>query len=619
MMRRALLQSCSPTCARALVTSAVRARPGLGFSTRHLSSSLGKDENKTHAATLGIQGFSGFKSAEKALKYQSFQPEVDSELTELLKGMASATAEDVGAGVRAIRLGKGAKFLSGKEPAGSTIYERSFYPRLVSAIRGLFLRVILISNPGTGKSAFQFYLLARYLSPALFKDNDVPPSKTIKFGPTKGSEAPKVVIRHLPTVCMEVWFLEQQVVHVIEPGKVSMSVLRCFDPETAMYFFEPGKTKGIEPYADDNILAIPTLVTVSPDPSRYNQTGKVSNMAYMPVFTKDELLAIGRDMRGQPGFSEELRELYTDEGIGSRFDVFNGIIRHVLPQSQDGLMNSHRKRKEATETVNAQNFLYGTIENGMMSHYLGVYDVERDKNGNHNFTSYTLKSAAPDVETILEQRMKKISLMEKIEVMQRFSSFGMNKFDAVPLVYENLVAEHLTSVRGVSWMQRSVLIEGSSGKSKGKGEHKGEGEPLLPLSVRLAKPESGTVPRFADMKPNVLYRSATKNFPFCDMLYLAESGEKKKLVCVQVSIEGSGKRKVEPGPFQEFCERLGWGPTPTAEQLALIEYVYCPRPALADKAAVTFDDGMGISEYSVWHVDPNFAAKMTTTGNDETE
>ena len=84
-MRRVLLQSCSPTCARALLTSALCARPSLQISPRHLSSNLGKEENKTRAASLGIQGFSGFKSAEKALEYQSFRPKLDSEMTDLLK------------------------------------------------------------------------------------------------------------------------------------------------------------------------------------------------------------------------------------------------------------------------------------------------------------------------------------------------------------------------------------------------------------------------------------------------------------------------------------------------------------------------------------------------------
>ena len=136
-------------------------------------------------------------------------------------------------------------------------------------------------------------MLTRYAKPSLFKDNDVPPPETIKFGPRKGGDAPKVVIRHLPAECMEVWFLEQQVVHVIKASDIDIGVLKCFDPETAVYFFEPGKTTNIEPFGDENTLEIPTLETVSPDMSRYKEFRKIAARAYMPVFTKDELLAIG--------------------------------------------------------------------------------------------------------------------------------------------------------------------------------------------------------------------------------------------------------------------------------------------------------------------------------------
>ena len=57
---------------------------------------------------------------------------------------------------------------------------------------------------------------------------------------------------------------------------------------------------------------------------------------------------------------------------------------------------------------------------------------------------------------------------------------------------------------------------------------------------------------------------------------------------------------------------MGRGPTPTLEQLAIIEDVYCPLPSFADKAMVTFEEGMGISEFTVLHVDPNFLSTMST-------
>ena len=599
---------------RVLLKSAMRMppRPHLAFSRRP----HGTKAKPCGAAALGIQGFSGFDSAEKDIKYESFKPQIDSKLTDLLKGMASATAEDVGAGVRAIRLGKGARFILHKTPSDSTIYERSFYPRLVSAIRGLSLRVILVSNPGTGKSVFQYYLLTRYLSPALFKDNDVPPPETINFGPTKGGEAPKVVIRHLPTVRMEVWFLEQQVVHVIEPGEISMSVLQCFDPETAVYFFEPGKTNGIEPYGDDFTLAIPTLLTVPPDPSRYKQTSKDASKAYMPVFTKAELLAIGRDMRGQPGFCKELQKLYTDKGIGARFDVFNGNIRHVLPLSNARLANIYKERQKALWRLDVVKYLRGSIENGWVSDNLAIYNV--DKN---DFTTYELTAVAADVSNLMNLLVQDISLHEKIDALKCYSKSGSNNFHEAAAIYESLVAHHLTSAEGVSWMQRSVSVTDSPNEDMDGAVVSGARElqeSLFPLSVKLTKSTSG-VPRFANMEPNVLYRwAASMNSPrFCDMLYLTESGEgeekKQKLVCVHVSIEGQASA-VKPTAFKAFCEKhMGWGPVRTKSELALIEYVCCPLPSLASSAsaAVSFGKGMGIGKFTVWHVDPNFYPSMT--------
>ena len=62
----------------------------------------------------------------------------------LAQGMASTTEEEGDAGIRAIRLGNGVKFLGGYFPADDFIYERGFCPRLVRAIRGLNLLVILI-------------------------------------------------------------------------------------------------------------------------------------------------------------------------------------------------------------------------------------------------------------------------------------------------------------------------------------------------------------------------------------------------------------------------------------------------------------------------------------------
>jgi len=124
----------------------------------------------------------------------------------------------------------------------------------------------------------------------------------------------------------------------------------------------------------------------------------------------------------------------------------------------------------------------------------------------------------------------------------------------------------------------------------------------------------GNVLLYDKMVPNVLDRLLNKTFPFYDMVYLDDRGgttRPSKMVCVQVSIEGRGRRIVRQEVLDRFCARMGWGASPTPEQLGLIKYVYCPLPALADKAAVTCKEDVGISEYAVWHVDPNFSATMS--------
>ena len=74
-------------------------------------------------------------------------------------------------------------------------------------------------------------------------------------------------------------------------------------------------------------------------------------------------------MRSQPDFSKmELDELYTDQGISDRFEVFNGIIRHVLPTSQNYLETSHNERKEAMQTIDVLSFLKGAKQQGEPLH-----------------------------------------------------------------------------------------------------------------------------------------------------------------------------------------------------------------------------------------------------------
>jgi Pyruvate/2-oxoacid:ferredoxin oxidoreductase delta subunit len=65
-----------------------------------------------------------------------------------------------------------------------------------------------------------------------------------------------------------------------------------------------------------------------------------------------------------------------------------------------------------------------------------------------------------------------------------------------------------------------------------------------------------------------------------------------------------GKRNVTTGMFQQFCAHMHL----SKEQADRISYVYCPDPALADNAKVTFEAGVGIDEYTVWYVNTDFSS-----------
>ena len=534
--------------------------------------------------------------------YKSCLPKFNLPLTRVLQGMACSTAEVLGdgsSGVRAIRLGNNAAFLLSK-PASDTIYERQFYPKLMNVICNSDLRVILLSNPGTGKSVFQFYMLARFLNPALFAGDGGHEQKTSvvrKFG---SATPPRVVVRHVLGSSIQVWFLEQQIVHKIL-GTPIEEVLSCFDPATTLYFFEPNKVKGVEPFADDNEFELSTLATVSPDKSRFHDFQKVASMVYMPVFTEDELVAIGRDMMTRPGFDADLEPLYSDDAIRGRFKTYNGIIRHVLPQNTAALVMVEKNSKRAIAKIDPMQFLVGDLEDQTISHYAAVYTVNKS-----SFLQTGLMAVNANVLKTLKKRFMEVSLADQMQMLQRYSELGYDPLGGIPShLFENVVAQHLTSAEGVRWHTRHVNTSavGKAAKSttkKGTKRRRVEVESLMPLDLRLRKIVKGKLPLHSAMEPDVLYKSLSASFPFCDMVY---KDKDDKIFCIQVSLGRSGKRHVSVGAFNNFCKRIG---LEAADQRRLISYVYCPEPKLADKAEVEFENGIELNSSSVWHVDSNY-------------
>jgi hypothetical protein len=194
---------------------------------------------------------------------------------------------------------------------------------------------------------------------------------------------------------------------------VSAEVFDCFDPASTQYFFEPGKSNDIEPFADENLLSISTLATMSPDVRRYNEYRKLATIKFMPVYAEDELVAIGRDMRTRPDFDSDLESLYSDDAIRARFATFNGIIRPVLPQSESDVRQVHEQRDAALKSIDPAKFLSGNLEDGSVSHLVAVYNAPVDL----DFSTGDSLIAAPDATEILQ--LKSCDLVSNRSVWTR--------------------------------------------------------------------------------------------------------------------------------------------------------------------------------------------------------
>gem|GEM_PF-5204806 len=532
---------------------------------RHISSIA--DELKKEIEKVAKQYVPSLKLPE----YMSLSPKIEKKQCSILEGMKASTVEVIcdEPRIRAIRLGNGAKLVKA-DVAGDTIYERDFYPQLVRDMRTLDLRVLLLGNSGVGKSMFQFYLLARYMNPALFDDmGSVLPAEQILFG---SAAPPKVVIRQLPGE-FHVLFLEEGVAHHVS----SQDVLKCFDPATTLYFYEPGRTHGVEPVGD--IHELPTLATTSPDESRYKEFCKEATTMYSPVYTMEELLAIGRDMR-QParGFRSNLGNLYSDDNISQRFDLYGGIFRFVLPRSV-AAVGQYAKKREAffqkTDFAKMVDVPSSELVHREAGTFALLYDVCRRDDGTWDFLDHSFKYAGMEVERKIREAYTKMDFAKMLQALRSADEFD-TKGDNIPWKFEEVVAQYLTASSGVRWELRSV------GTCIAKVPPRLEGKLTL---------DNALVP-YHKMEVNTLYRPLESRFPLCDMMYKDEEGT---LVCIQVS--WSPIRMVDNGPLGKFCHAVGLcadkGGNLTETEIEFVKervlFVYCPRPRHYRNADVQFN------------------------------
>jgi hypothetical protein len=223
---------------------------------------------------------------------------------------------------------------------------------------------------------------------------------------------------------------------------------------------EPGTKVKIGPYLED----VPTLITVSPDTSRYDEFQKNGGVYfYMPCYTEQELLTIGNYLRGNKDVNppipsrlpEGMDEEYTEESSKNRFKQFGGIIRHVLPLSTENLDDIKAKQKQAIREVIENNqavhiLSSSTIEDKKLSHFIAQYQVPIKTEGDKiRFRKPTLEITSQDIRDQLVAELGKFSIQDKIDTL--ISNDNTNSFKGLTFkLFEKLFTQMIISENGIT-------------------------------------------------------------------------------------------------------------------------------------------------------------------------
>ena len=508
--------------------------------------------------------------------YLKFRPQLDTSRTKLMNGLAGCSVSNLSSDVDLITLSEGYLPEFTIESASQFIYARRFYPELLKKIRKHDM-VVLLSNPGTGKSMFQYYYLARLMNPAAFKD-PLPPDST------ESSEIPEVVVRQIGVDEMEVYFIRAKVAHLVPVRK---SVLRCFDPKTTLYFFEPGGSR-TEPMWAGTGMTMPILSCCAPDEIRYKEFCKNGGIKlYMPLFTFSELQTIGKHMREQSNFPSNLNSLYSDEGILKSYNEYDGIIRHVLPTSLEYFKDIGRMKKSDVAKADWLQYMKcPNIERPNISDFIAKYVVCPTT---FKILSYDLINEA--MEKTLATCLQDWTLEELVTIL-KYEGYNNVIITAHRYAYEEVLSRHMTN--DADYRER-FLFDQRFNKNKILNYIS-----YSPRFKRLAKEQV----EFNDMEMDVLYKPKNPLFPFCDLYYKTKKDidapdgpSNVKLVAINTCFGESSKSK-----YREFNTFPTFNKIVKLPEDVHLDFKFCPHPNLADTAIVSLPK-------------TNFPVKMTCTAS----
>jgi hypothetical protein len=470
------------------------------------------------------------------------------------------------------------------------IFVRDFYPSLLEDLRKS-RGSILVGNPGTSKSFFQFYYLARIFNPSLF--GSLPKDS---FGST---DPPNVVVRQICGSHLEIYQQHSDQVHVIRPE--TGGIFTYLDEKKSLYLMEPS-TSVSEPY----LTEIPTLITVPPDPRRYKQFAKDrGNTFYMPCYSQDELVAIGKYLRENGRVPEGMEQEYQEDAIKKRFYKYGGIIRHVFPQDQDQL-----RRIEAAQS----NVIFyaacrfdriltsSTLEDPQVSDLIAQYEVPRETKGKKiRFENPPLNFVSEGVADQLRDSISRASLEIAISALIWNDKTGCMS-QLCPLIYRNVLYSLITSAEGLKCQRRTLKL-GSDGASKESQRSKSQSDGWVDYELKL-KSTNCVSPPSSEMAIDTLYYSTNVNFPMAEFFYKKEDGT---LVAFQVTRQDKSPKMIAQSVFDQFVDEVKF---PKDHISTKLELVLIPSPIRADqmhfKQNKREEKNLLIKEYTILKIHPAY-------------
>jgi hypothetical protein len=387
---------------------------------------------------------------------------------------------------------------TGDSVAPNSLFIREFYPALLSEIRESH-NAILLGNPGIGKSWFQFYYLARILNPDL---GTLPPDMDGSCDP------PEVIIREVCGKDIQIYFVKEKIAHSFKYDRGQLaSFCKMFDPKKSLYLFEPKRV-----YHEPTETMMPTLATVSPDIRRYKEFQKRgASRIFLPTWSEQELLDAGKHMREV----SKRTELYSDEKIHQRFELFGGIFRHVFISKSNQVEDLKVQQNRAIVDVTKTKLLAGDLEKETdvsISHFVCQFDVKRS--GDAAFMN-------PSVDFINSRVREKVKDVWK--------GFNANE------LWGMLMREGFQSSKDIileEYFVTASLGHGIKGKIR---PHDSAEFAEFNLKVE-AQVVDGHYPSVHEMKSGVMYRSKNVNYPGIDMACKDEDG---RVMAFQLTTQSS--------------------------------------------------------------------------------